>query len=124
MSTKNVAMAFGIVYLLIGILGFVLVPGEGDLLGIFRVNTLHNITHVLFGVLGIGAAMTGTSRLYCQVLGVVFILLFLAGLVLPSPVLGLVATNMADNILYLVSGALLLYFGFAASRDETAASRV
>src|SRR5438132_3618228 len=45
---KTAALLFGIVFLLIGILGFVpaVTPDNGMLLGIFHVNTAHNIVHL------------------------------------------------------------------------------
>jgi hypothetical protein len=55
---RKVISAFGVVYLLIGILGFVpavVVPteiaGQGLLLGIFAVNAIHNVAHLILGAL-------------------------------------------------------------------------
>ena len=72
------ALAVGAVFLLVGILGFV--PGittnfgdmnfighdsEAKLLGIFQVNVVHNIVHLLFGVIGLAAARAWeSSRLF------------------------------------------------------------
>ncbi|HLG78823.1 MAG TPA: DUF4383 domain-containing protein [Ktedonobacteraceae bacterium] len=115
---RTVAFAFGIVFLLIGILGFVpaLTPG-GALLGIFMVNGLHSVIHLLFGVLGLVAAFTGTGRLYNRSVGIIYLLLAILG-VIPALVpngmlLGLVMINGADNILHLVIGVVLLLVGFA-----------
>ena len=67
---QNLALGFGVVFLVVGILGFI--PGittnyddlefagtdsAAELLGIFQVSILHNIAHLLFGV-GILAART------------------------------------------------------------------
>ena len=43
---RTVAVVFGAVYLLVGIVGFV---PESPLLGLFEVNVLHNVVHILFG---------------------------------------------------------------------------
>lgn len=45
---KTAAILFGVVFLFIGILGFVpaATPANGMLLGIFHVNTAHNIVHL------------------------------------------------------------------------------
>ncbi len=72
-SIQKVALVVGIVFLLVGIAGFV--PGltSGDLggaghhsmamlLGIFQVSVLHNIVHLLFGVVGLLAANRATAR--------------------------------------------------------------
>ncbi len=77
-NIQNTALAVGIVFLLVGILGFV--PGittnydqlsfashhsEAMLLGVFQVSILHNIVHLLFGIAGIAVARTpGASKNY------------------------------------------------------------
>ena len=76
---KSAAILFGIVFLAIGILGFVpgiTTPGPDGmpmLLGIFMVNTVHSIVHVASGVLFLIAGMTGPgpSRLWFKIFGVV-----------------------------------------------------
>jgi hypothetical protein len=125
---RTVAFVFGIVFLMIGVLGFVpaLTPG-GALLGLFMVNGLHSIVHLLFGVLGIAAASTGFERLYNRAGGVIYLLLGVLGLI-PALVpggllLGLVMINGADNILHLVIGAVLAYVGFAVQLRRSAAAR-
>ena len=130
---KTVALVFGIVFLLIGLLGFVpaLTPG-GALLGLFMVNGVHSIVHILFGIFGIAAAFTGFSRLYNKVGGVIYLVLAvvgfvaLLGLTALAPggmLLGLVATNMADNVLHLVLGLVLAYVGFALQSSRTVPQR-
>jgi hypothetical protein len=115
---KTVALVFGIVFLLIGILGFIpaLTPGMA-LLGLFMVNGIHSVIHLIFGVLGIAAAFTGTERLYNRAGGIIYLLIgvlgFIPALVPGGLLLGLVMINLADNILHLVIGAILAYTGFA-----------
>ncbi len=59
-TVQRITIGFGIVYVLIGILGFIPgitvpspnpgpVPGEGLLVGIFAVNWVHNIAHLVVG---------------------------------------------------------------------------
>ena len=125
---KTIALVFGIVFLLIGVLGFVpaLTPG-GALLGLFMVNGLHSVVHLLFGVLGIGAALTGMGRLYNRAAGVIYLLLGVLGLIpalVPNGMLlGLVMINPADNVLHLVIGAVLAYVGFAVQTRRSAIAR-
>src|SRR4029453_6786969 len=66
----TVARLIAIAFLLVGILGFI--PGitsdapgdfagdgsEAELLGIFQVSILHNIVHLLFGIVGLALAGT------------------------------------------------------------------
>lgn len=120
---QKLAWVFGIVLTLVGVLGFV--PGittDGMMLGIFEVDTLHNVIHLLTGVLAIVAAMgAGTYvRLYFQVFGVVYALVALVGLVQGSTVLGLIGVNMADNVLHIALAAILLYAGFFMKQGASA----
>ena len=106
------ALAIGIVYLAVGILGF-FVTGfsgfaapEGDLLlGIFEVNPLHNIVHLIIGAAGI--ALWGTlagARTYGWLLAIGYGATFLFGLVaVGNDSINFLALNQADNILHIVS---------------------
>jgi hypothetical protein len=53
------------------------------------------------------------AKLVCKLLGVVFVLVGVAGFAAP----GLLGTHLslAHNAVHLISGAIALYFGFAAS---------
>jgi hypothetical protein len=59
---KTLALLFGVVFLLIGILGFVpaVAPNE-MLLNIFHVNAAHNAIHLLTGVIALVAGMAGVG---------------------------------------------------------------
>jgi hypothetical protein len=115
MSVQKWAWIFGVVFLVVGILGFV--PGitsNGMLLGIFMVDGVHNVIHLLSGILAIAAAMGSGmyARLYFKVFGVVYALVTVIGFIQGSTVLGLIMVNMADNLLHLVIAALALWIGF------------
>ena len=62
------------------------------------------------------AAVTSlpNSRRFCQVVGVVLLLLGVLGVFVANP-LGLLYIGQLDIPLHLVSGAVLAYFGFAAT---------
>ncbi|HEX4206487.1 MAG TPA: DUF4383 domain-containing protein [Ktedonobacteraceae bacterium] len=117
------ALVYGIVFLLIGILGFVpaLVPG-GALLGVFMVNGVHSIIHIVIGILGIASYFTGTSRLYNRVIGIVYLLIgilgFIPALAPGNMLLGVVMINLADNILHLVAGIVPIIVGFGIKSDD------
>jgi hypothetical protein len=125
---KTFALVVGIVFVLVGILGFIpaLVPG-GALLGIFAVNALHSIVHLLIGILGIAATYAGLARRYNQVIGIVYLLLgilgFIPPLVINGALLSIVSINLADNLLHLVAGAAMVTVGFALGRTQVAAAR-
>ena len=131
---KKLAIIIGAVFLLIGILGFIpgLTPanaeGERHLLGIFEVDTIHNIVHVLSGAAAIiaGLASAYASRLYFKIFGAVYALVTLVGMVSGSA-LGLFQVNGPDNFLHLALAIALLAIGFGTpvsdeeSRERAAA---
>jgi len=124
---RAVASAFGVAFLAVGVLGFILNPTGGELLGIFAVNVVHNLVHLAFGILGIAAAYTGWSRTYLRIVGVIYLLLgilgFVPGLYVGREMLlGLVHINLADNFLHLVLGGAAAYFGFAPQHVGRASS--
>ena len=126
MVIKKIATVFGGVLLLVGILGFI--PGittdDGMLLGIFHVNALHNVIHLVTGAAAIYCGMQSGSaaRTFFQVFGVVYALVAVLGFVYgDDAILGLVASNMADTWLHVVIAAASLFFGFAAKDDAAAA---
>jgi hypothetical protein len=119
---QKLAWVFGIVFLIVGVLGFVpaLTPG-GHLLGIFEVDPLHNVIHLLSGVLALGAAWAGSyARLYFQVFGIVYAVVAVAGFLQGDTVLGLIATNTADHVLHLAIAAVALWAGFGMKRGSMA----
>lgn len=121
---KTFAMVLGVVMLLIGILGYLMNPTGGVLLGIFAVNGPHNAIHLVTGIAGVAAAFMGWSRLFCQIIGVVYLLVGVVGLVATDGtgmLLGMVHNNMADNLLHLAIGAAAAYVGFVGDRAPVAA---
>ena len=69
---KILALLFGVVFLLIGILGFVpaVAPNE-MLLNIFHVNAAHNAVHLLTGIAALlcGMAGVGASKTFFKIFG-------------------------------------------------------
>jgi len=120
---KTVANLFGIVFLLVGILGFV--PGitnDQMLLGIFHVNAAHNVVHLLSGAVALWAGMTSTAyaRTYFRVFGIIYALVALLGFFVGNGLLlGLISNNMADTWLHVVIAVAALLLGFAV-KDSAA----
>ncbi|PSN15996.1 DUF4383 domain-containing protein [filamentous cyanobacterium CCT1] len=131
-TTQKFALVIGIVYVAIGIMGFIpalishpasfdaaasnleVVSGYGALMGLFPVNTAHNIVHIVTGLLGIVAAISlDSSRLYAGQLGIYYTVLAIMGFV---PVLntffGLFPIFGPDVFLHGLTGLLGIYFGF------------
>jgi len=112
---KTLGWIFGVVMLVVGVLGYVsaATPG-GLLLGLFMVDGVHNIIHLLTGILAILAVWGSGSyaRLYFQVFGVVYALVTVIGFVQGDTVLGIIMVNMADNVLHLIIAVVALWAGF------------
>src|SRR5712691_8397643 len=121
---KTAAILFGVVFLLIGILGFVpSITKDEMLLGIFHVNLLHNVVHLASGAIALLCGMAGfrASRTYLRIFGIVYALVAVLGFYYgDQPLLGLIANNTADVWLHIVIAVVSLYLGFGASGDTTA----
>lgn len=121
---KTMAVLFGVVFLVIGVLGFV--PGVTKnemLLGIFHVNAAHNVVHLLSGVAALFCGMTsvGASRNYFRIFGVVYGLVAVLGFMNPGEhtmLLGLISNNTADTWLHVAIAAVSLLRGFMPSNDR------
>jgi hypothetical protein len=118
---RTLALVLGAVYLVVGVVGFILLPGgEGDLLGIFPVNALHNIVHLLIGAaLLYGATATTTAVMVSRALGVVLVVIGLLGIAFPDG-FGLLPLGGPDILLHIISGLVLLYIGFMAPVEARA----
>lgn len=114
---KTLAMVFGAVFVLVGLLGFVTNPLVG-MDGIFETDMLHNVVHLLFGVILLGVAMKApaSSSKWLLILGVVYLVLAALGFAMigeGGQLLGLVAMNSADHWLHVVLGVVLVAAGVA-----------
>ena len=132
MSLRTFAKIFGVVFLLVGISGFIpgittphdhpgandvmVDAGLGALMGLFPVNLLHNLFHVAFGIWGLAAARSfGGARLYARGVAVIYTALAIIGLI-PAAKLwttfGLIPLYGNDVWLHIVLAAVAAYFGF------------
>ena len=126
---QRVAQVFGIVFLLLALAGFLFAGTSMDphaltaprALGLFPVNTLHNLVHLVFGAWGLLASRrVGASKNYAQVAGVAFILLALLGFLAPDG-FGLLPLGGNDVLLHAVLGIPLAIVGFTV-RDRVVAA--
>jgi hypothetical protein len=128
-------MLVGIVFILVGILGFI--PGittnfdditfagnesGAELLGIFQVSILHNIVHGLFGIVGLFLARTFEgARTFMIGGGVIYLVLFLYGIIVSAGSdANFIPVNGADDVLHLLLGIGMIGIGYVTSRERIA----
>ncbi|MFH8798051.1 DUF4383 domain-containing protein [Streptomyces sp. NPDC017936] len=130
-AVQQAALIVGVVFLLVGVLGFV--PGittnyetmefaahhsDAKLLGIFQVSVLHNLVHLAFGLAGLALARTASqARLYLLAGGAVYLVLWLYGLIIDyDSAANFVPVNTADNWLHLLLGLGMIALGALLTR--------
>ncbi|MFE3098807.1 DUF4383 domain-containing protein [Nocardia tengchongensis] len=133
-----VALVVGAVFLLVGALGFI--PGivshydsltwaghhtSAELFGLFQVSVLHNLVHLLFGVVGLAAIRTAnTARLFLLVGGSIYLVLWLYGLVIDKTAdANFVPLNTADDWLHFGLGIGMVLLGAVVPRLATGTTR-
>ncbi len=132
MAIRYFAIAAGVVYALVGLMGFV--PGMnqpgppgapplafdsfyGYLLGLFPVNVLHNLVHLAIGAWGIYGYSRGIpgSRAFARGLTVVYALFAVMGLIPGlNTMFGLAPLFSHDVWLHALTAAAAAYFGWMA----------
>ena len=130
---QTVARLVGIVFLLVGIAGFI--PGittnlydglefagddgTAELLGLFEISVLHNIVHALFGVGILMAATPEGARTFLLGSGAIYVVLFLLGILGGGD---WVPINDADDWLHLGLAVGLIALGLLTTRERTPVS--
>lgn len=127
---QRAALAFGVVFLLVTILGFIpgitqeydrltVFDGVGaELLGIFGVNILENVVHLLYAVAGFAAAASwAASRAYFIWGGIIYFVVWVYGLVIDlDSAANFLGVNTAANWLHFALGAVMVAIGFLLGR--------
>lgn len=130
---RLVATIFGAVYLVVGLLGFAYTGGVGFvatkgglILGIFEVNPLHNIAHLLIGAALLIAGLTrvAAAKAVNTTVGAVYLLLGIVGFFLVGTGANILALNTPDHFLHLVSAIVLLGVGLGAEKTVRRSSAV
>src|SRR5699024_5655763 len=91
---------------------------EAALLGLFQVSVLHNVVHLLFGVVGLlGFRSRGLAKAYLIVGGIVYAVLWIYGLGVPMAAMGnFVPPDAADERPHLVLPVAMLTPGIVLAR--------
>jgi len=125
-----VATVFGAVYVLVGILGFFVhsdgfaATTGGKLLGLFEVNPLHNIAHILIGgvLIAAGRGTLAAARSVNTTIGGAYLLLGVLGLFILGNKVNILALNAADNGLHFASALVLLAVFLGADKSSRTAT--
>lgn len=127
---QRFAQVFGIIYLVVGIAGFVppllagslppeiMGPFTGLLLGLFAVNWFHSLTHLAIGAVGLALYRShSASQAYALALGIAYAVLFLLGIFSGEMATlgGLLPLNGWDDLLHILT-ALVAFGAYFASR--------
>ncbi|HEX4160839.1 MAG TPA: DUF4383 domain-containing protein [Rhizomicrobium sp.] len=115
-TAKSAAVAFGVLFLIVGVLGFVPNPIIGPA-GYFQANDLHNLFHIGAGIVLLMGAYAGAGSfgpgMALRFIGAVYAVLAVMGFFLPGNLIfGMIAMNMADHWLHVVLAVVLLLAGF------------
>ncbi|HYF05165.1 MAG TPA: DUF4383 domain-containing protein [Patescibacteria group bacterium] len=97
---KTFLTIIGIVLTLVGLLGFV----NNPVLGIFPVNGLHNLVHLLSGILCLVFAFQddGKAKKFALIFGLVYLVVVIIGFAAPDAAASLLAIDSSDNWLHVV----------------------
>lgn len=140
MNTRTFAMVWGIMFLVVAASGFI--PGMlqppnpahppisldimyGDALGLFPVNVLHSLVHLIFGIWGLAASRSlGAAKTFAKGTAVIYAVFVVMGLIPGlNTTFGLVPLFGHDVWLHALLAAPAAYFGFIHRDTATADHR-
>lgn len=123
---KTIATILGVVFILVGLLGFVM-PG---VLGM-HLNTTHNLVHLISGAAALYLGLAGTlsaARMFCLVFGAVYLLLGVVGFALGTGedrmfhVGDILHLGTMDHIVHVLLGIVFLIGGLMTRADARPAT--
>jgi hypothetical protein len=127
---RLLGVVFGVVYLLVGIFGFFVTSSvafagtanSNRLIGLFELNPLHNVAHLVIGAALLIAGLAGVrgAKGVNTTVGAIYLILGIAGLFLVNTSANFLAINAADNVLHFASAAVLLVVGLGADKIAAA----
>jgi Domain of unknown function (DUF4383) len=121
-TLQKLAGVFGVIFILLAVLGFIapggmlmtMDPTTGMVLGVFPVNLLHNIVHLLFGIWGLVASRAWSgSKTFFTAGGIIYVVLTCVGFLSPMG-FGMVPLGGADIWLHAVLAIAMLGIGLTA----------
>lgn len=124
MTSKTIALLIGVVFIAVGLLGYIDNPIVGDSdNAIFHADSTHNMVHIVSGVLFILVAMAAPAAAsgFMIVFGLVYLALGVLGMTSigdqgMTTLIGFLHVNGNDNYLHIALGLVILIAGFATRR--------
>lgn len=123
------AFAFGVAYLLVGLLGFIatgfdgFVTTAGTSVAGLHLNVFHNIVHIGIGTLLILAAAYPDATIAQGTIlgvGIIYVAATLLGFLGKLPIIAITSAGNGDNFLHLASAAVLIFGGLAGVAQQRA----
>lgn len=119
---KKIATLLGVVFILVGIVGFVSPEFAGA-----HLSTVHNVIHLVSGAIALYLGLKGTlaqAKMFCIIFGVVYALLGLVGYLMGDPdrdrlwrVMEGLELGRMDHIIHILLGVIFLIGGFLTKAD-------
>jgi hypothetical protein len=112
---KTVGWLYAIALITFGVLGFIPAASPGGyLLGIFKIDTVHNFIHLFSGIAFLISVLISTRTIKKTFLwfGIIYTLVLIIGMIQKDTVLGLFTVNMADHWLHALVSFPALWLGF------------
>ncbi|PYO51015.1 MAG: DUF4383 domain-containing protein [Gemmatimonadetes bacterium] len=131
-TIQKLAAVFGVVFILVAIVGFIAPGGmamqptdpatAAKIFGMFPVNLLHNIAHLVFGIWGLAASRSwGGSKQFFVWGGTIYLVLTIGGFLSPAG-FGVLPLGGSDIGLHCVLAIVMLLIGVTAKPVASAAT--
>ncbi len=129
MTAKTAALIIGIIFIAVGLLGFIDNPIIADSENaIFHADTVHSTVHIISGVLFalVALAAPGFAATFMVIFGIVYLALGIIGFATiggqgMTKILGFLHVNGADNYLHIALGIVITLAGMATRRKPVVA---
>lgn len=114
LNARNVAFVLGVIMLIVGVVGYIPNDRIFGPTGFFVTNNLHNLVHILSGILLLIGVYTALSpSLALKILGIVYAIFAVLGFaMMKGDMLFGIRMNMMDHWLHVALAIILLAAGF------------
>jgi len=120
MTAKTAAILLGLVFITVGILGYIDNPiiGSSDK-AMFHTDATHNIVHIVSGVMFLLFALAAPSSVggFMKLFGLIYLVIGIVGMVKIGSqdmikLFGFLMVNKLDNYLHIALGVIIFLAGF------------